>query len=410
MTTVKFKKVVFARLAMLVFFFVVLNVGTDVLVSIFEPEQRQSYSASGTLSHAGNGHDAYRMQHGKVHQQHGDYGDSFRTNGLPSVGYFNLSCPFEWSKYSCAYMQHGPKAKEIVHASTEYYLQHIDTIQAAFDRAAQDQRSRRILFTGDSLMRQLFIGIACNAASLQTNLIEHAEIPWKEEWPCHSNAPCFINGGVHGGFDAASIRLVNGMELHFVPHMGFKDDATAETNVLERLRQDVADYGRITFGKKTAMPPGGDHPNTNVDVLVYNVGIHYGPGQARKHIHHFANWIAKPLMEQPSQDRAKKNTASASNNPSRPRTIYVTTPTQHYNTDNGQWQPGMTKESKACVDQVQSNPRAELEKELLTPGVNVDVLLDYDDLRLGKMHVRKGNDCSHYCMPGVPDVVAARLL
>lgn len=62
-----------------------------------------------------------------------------------------------------------------------------------------------------------------------------------------------------------------------------------------------------------------------------------------------------------------------------------------------------------CMERVESNPRADLEKKILSPGVNVDVLLDYDDLDKGVMHVGK-SDCSHYCMPGVPDIVAARLL
>ena len=70
----------------------------------------------------------------------------------------------------------------------------------------------------------------------------------------------------------------------------------------------------------------------------------------------------------------------------------------------------MGKVNKVCIDRVDANPRAELEKSLLKPGDNVDVLLDYDDLNLGIMHVHRGNDCTHYCMPGVPDVVAARLL
>ncbi|KAL7523932.1 hypothetical protein ACHAXR_000365, partial [Thalassiosira sp. AJA248-18] len=203
---------------------------------------------------------------------------------------------------------------------------------------------------------------------------------------------------VHGGFDAASIRLVNGMELHFVPHKGFKDDFSAEPDVLERLKQDIADYGRVTFGEKTAMPPGGP----NVDVLVYNVGIHYGVGETKQNINHFANWIVKPLLD------LEKN---SSNVHPRTRIIYVTTPAQHYGTNDGQWKKPMTLESKQCVDQVQFNPRAELEKVILQrPNVSVDVLLDYDDLNLGKMHVHHGHDCSHYCMPGVPDVVAARLM
>ena len=37
------------------------------------------------------------------------------------------------------------------------------------------------------------------------------------------------------------------------------------------------------------------------------------------------------------------------------------------------------------------------------------MLLDYDDLELGALHVQRG-DCMHYCMPGSADLVAARLL
>jgi len=332
-------------------------------------------------------------------------------------GYYNLSCPFEWSKYSCAYMQRGPKAAEIVRASTEYYLEHMTSIQAAFNRAVKEGQSKRIFFTGDSLMRQIFVGIACNAWSLQGgSIIENAEIPWKEEWPCketiNDRGHCFITGGQHSGFDAASIRLTNGMELHFVPHRGFKDEDTAEPHVLERLVSDVARHDGVTFGKKTAMSPGGP----KVDVLVYNVGIHYNLRVTRKHIRHYANEISKPLMmhEEKQHGSTKNVTISSnsaeSNSSSRTRTIYVMSPAQHYNTNDGQWQKGMTDESKKCVKEIPSNPRAKVEQELLIPGVNVDVLLDYDDLSLGHMHVQKGDDCSHYCMPGVPDVVGARLV
>ena len=69
----------------------------------------------------------------------------------------------------------------------------------------------------------------------------------------------------------------------------------------------------------------------------------------------------------------------------------------------------MSEEKKQCVDRVTHNPKAELEKQILQEGVNVDVLIDYNDLELGKLHVHKG-DCVHYCMPGAADVVGARLL
>lgn len=326
----------------------------------------------------------------------------------PPIGYFNLTCPFEWSKYSCAYMARGPKAAEIVNASTKHYLHHMEFIQKAFDKISKEKRPRRILFTGDSLLRQLFISIGCNAATLKTNLIDHAEIPWKAEWPCNPNAPCFINHGEHGGFDAASIRLVNGMELHYVSHGGFADDITAEPDILTRFEREMAEFGKITFGEKTAMPPGGP----DVDVLVYNVGIHGGPWILKKNMKNFADRIARPLIEQEEEALYNVGTEGfpTGEDYTRTKTIYVTTPTQHYNTHDGQWQYHMKMEEKVCIDSVPTNPKADLEKEILTPGVNVDVLLDYDDLELGRLHVQKGSDCSHYCMPGAPDVVGARLM
>jgi len=58
--------------------------------------------------------------------------------------------------------------------------------------------------------------------------------------------------------------------------------------------------------------------------------------------------------------------------------------------------------SKKCVEHVSYNRRAELEKRILKAGVNVDVLLDYDDLESGALHVQRG-DSIHYCMP-VPQI------
>lgn len=215
---------------------------------------------------------------------------SSSTTSIAGYGYINLSCPYEMSKYSCAYMMTRAvdddggddtnKAAYTLDASKNYYSRNIDMIQSTFRLAAkqrQEHRPRRVFFTGDSLMRQLFIAIACNAMSSLPqwgDLIDHAVFPWKDEWKCGSNnGPCLIMGGQHSGFDSASIMLTNNLEIHFVPHMGYVDDDTAEHGVLERLRQDIIDRnGRITFGTKTAVPMS---PYAHVDVLVYNVGMYF---------------------------------------------------------------------------------------------------------------------------------------
>lgn len=424
MVTARHRRASAKKSAIAAFLFVALNALADNIASVVDRvpdrEVRRQLNFSEGLSR--DPHTTVRKD-GDNRYYGGDFGYptssvvrerpplSRPLENIPPVptagGYFNLSCPFEWSKYSCARMARGPQGADVVRASTEHYLRNLDAIRSAIERAASSDaggRGRRVFFAGDSLLRQLYVGIACAAWShAGGDLIESAAIPWKDDWPCMHEDACFVAGGTHGGFDASSLRLRNGMELHFVPHRGFRDEATSEADVLERLRSDIAEFGGVTFGGKTAMPPGGP-----VDVLVYNSGIHYGMGQTRKNVNHFANWIARPLME---IERAQNAThPSDGRRYSRPRTVYVTTPSQHYNTYDGQWQQGMSAENKKCVDEIESNPRADLEKELLTPGVNVDAVLDYDDLSLGRLHVHKGFDCSHYCMPGVPDVVAARLL
>ncbi len=110
--------------------------------------------------------------------------------------------------------------------------------------------------TGDSLTRQLFIALACNAVTLYDGIVNHVEVHWKDTFPCANDRLCKIPGGEHSGFDAASVIFKGGTELHFVPHHGGRDGHTSKANVLERLAKEVQSTGRVTFGEKTALPPG----------------------------------------------------------------------------------------------------------------------------------------------------------
>ena len=96
--------------------------------------------------------------------------------------------------------------------------------------------------------------------------------------------------------------------------------------------------------------------------------------------------------------------------PIAPRWVYVTTVTQHFATSDGQYSNG--RRSKRCQPSIPSNPRLESELSVLREGVNVNRILRVDDLDAGALHVGAydGSDCTHYRMPGVPDVTAHRLL
>lgn len=60
--------------------------------------------------------------------------------------------------------------------------------------------SRRVIFSGDSFVRQVLIAFACLLE--HHKLIRHKNIPWascREKWPCHNAKNC-IQCGPHSGF------------------------------------------------------------------------------------------------------------------------------------------------------------------------------------------------------------------
>ena len=89
----------------------------------------------------------------------------------------------------------------------------------------------------------------------------------------------------------------------------------------------------------------------------------------------------------------------------RPSLIYMTTPAQHFSTD-GIYHAGL--HSEYCITEVWHNYYTNYEKKYIHKGIDVDAIIFYDDAKLGHMHIGYG-DCSHYCMPGKPDVVASEV-
>ena len=123
--------------------------------------------------------------------------------------YYNLSCPFEWSKYSCIHQDNMIKAN----LSLNYYLKmHNIDINQLLNKSL---RNRRIFLVGDSLMRQIFIAIGC----LSISSIKSYDIDWMSTWPCHNMTNC-IESNEHSGFNLGRIKFENGNEVYFKPLAG----------------------------------------------------------------------------------------------------------------------------------------------------------------------------------------------
>ena len=122
-----------------------------------------------------------------------------QTNQPP---FFNLSCPLEWSKYSCAY-QEKPYSEEIAH-----FQFHSDCGWVTPTEMVRRAKGRPIFFIGDSLARQQFISLAC----FTWDFVSGTDVKWGREWPCHAQPRC-IHGGEHSGFGRGCFTWRGGSEV-----------------------------------------------------------------------------------------------------------------------------------------------------------------------------------------------------
>ncbi|KAL7550540.1 hypothetical protein ACHAWF_017071 [Thalassiosira exigua] len=76
----------------------------------------------------------------KLAEAGGGDGPGAATTPPDAPLYFNLSCPFEWAKYSCAYMQRGTRDAESVRTSTDHYIRNLPGIGGHGRRRWRDRR------------------------------------------------------------------------------------------------------------------------------------------------------------------------------------------------------------------------------------------------------------------------------
>jgi hypothetical protein len=141
--------------------------------------------------------------------------------------YFNLSCPLEWSKYSCVHQGKGGAAQRSLDFA--WRKENLEAAQEAILAVADGVlEGRRVMIIGDSLVRQVFISLGC----ILSRFVEETRVDWEDEWPCAGTDNC-VSGGQHSGFNLASLKLVGGGEIHFTPLAGSRDHE--ERNIIDRM-------------------------------------------------------------------------------------------------------------------------------------------------------------------------------
>ena len=286
------------------------------------------------------------------------------ARGERQSSYRNLSCPLEWSKYSCV---HQGQAARAAAAAGRGFAPAGCALGGAWRPRGN---GTRVFFWGDSLLRQVFIAMACGLHAAGRVVDAAADWPpcGAAEWPCHGAARC-VRCGPGSGFFGATVTLATGAELR-----------TVSTD---------APGGAVAFFHDV---------RPDRDVVVVEAGVH---GSSP-----FANAQRVLAAARPLFARSV-------------RVIWVVTPQDAFpsRSGDGRFEPKYLRSHRGgCVKSVaparssgewralRGDARA---LDALWGVIDLAGLEDQGDAKVGAGLA--GGDCQHYCMPGPPDVLAAAL-
>ena len=308
-------------------------------------------------------------------------GSWVRLAGPPP--YWNLSCPYEWSKYSCVHQGALAHARA---ARPGFVPRGCRLLDVDGPRLARALRGRRLYFHGDSLVRQVFIGLGCSTRGA----IQGEHIAWgckvgcrhvsQGEWPCHDTKNC-VRAGVHSGFDSGSFFYDNSSDVVVGPdYVG---------------RGHVEGSAHAVNGRG-----GGPGGSSSKDVFVVEAGV---KGSEKKIIESLLHTLT-----------SLKSTPGG-----RPLVVHMETPPQSFpggpdgTYDTEKLIPGLPEGCTPTVQNVRFQREVAAVHRAGLSGV-VDAHLSLEGLNtLGRDKIGGGvgtyGDCTHYCMPGVPDVLAQAL-
>lgn len=298
----------------------------------------------------------------------GKLNGSFKLMTEPrQPAYFNLSCPFEWSKYSCIHQDQVDTANEA--SRLVFEPDGCNLHEHVGSTLARITAQRRVYFVGDSLVRQLMIALLCAAhSSTQGEVFTKTVIAWPKcprEWPCHGVNNC-ITCGPHSGTGFMAVTLAGGAVFTFLDHKN------AEAILISEAV-------------------------TSDDVIIISSSIHGDRAGntlkmmklARDHLSS-ANliWFVAWSPHFPTSTNEYNVTALQRlvDNGTR-LTCRTTAPSQIQDTE---------------IESVQDIADI-LDGVLWLPAMN-----DMGDYKVGG-HVGAYTDCQHYCLPGPPDEMARAL-
>jgi hypothetical protein len=348
--------------------------------------------------------------------------------------YWNLTCPLELSMFSGVHMGGGDyvhrawAAREVAEKAVTYF--------AIADWSALE--GRRIVFVGDSLMRQVFISMAC----LAWDRVVDYSIPWFHRRVVRTHHPNTVGNGPHSKFEEGRVLLRGGTELIYHHGIGGLLELGDEYQSHETETWIKACYLRrpltalapkyVDWSSTSPAPSGSaardSITSTNVererltfhsrDVVLINASVHGARGFNLKNI--------VDLMECQKRNTVINKDVTAKGKPRAnghgphraggedawPHFYYVVTGPRHFPTKTGAFEERLltVAEDYDCINESTDREWQVEEASALSgylPFIGTDMLpLQY---KSGRMHVG-GRDCLHWMQPGIPDLLAVDVL
>ena len=322
---------------------------------------------------------------------------SRETESEGSGLYWNLSCPLELSMFSGAhmgedYLKRAFKARELA-KQIESEMEKIDW---------EHLRNRRIFFVGDSLLRQVFISMAC----LNWKRVTNYAIPWFEKRSVRTRQPNTIGKGPHSKFEEGRVKLQGNIELIFHHGIGKMLELGNEYQGHDPNSWVKACYMKKTFDTVTPKfnaLDAGDMSVLNVeretltlkpsDIVLINASVH----------------SARDLNLQSITDLFRCQKQMNHSAKSWPTFMYIMTGLSHFPTETGAFEEELLEKDDDYFCRIDSSFHGYQDDEVkrldgILPILGTKIL--EQEFQSGDLHVG-GKDCLHWLQPGIPDLVAA---
>ena len=322
--------------------------------------------------------------------------------------YWNLSCPIELSMFSGVHMGgdfeiRAEKARDVAIHEAMKQLANINWKQL---------ENRRIFFIGDSLLRQVFISMAC--LWWDSKVLKYA-IPWYEKRGVRMRQPNTIGNGPHSKFEEGRILLKGNIELIFHHGIGklleLGDEYQSHNEGVDSWLQSC--YQKDHFEASVPKLPKSHveqrmMSTLNVerekiklkgsDIVLINASVH--GGKRSFNIQNIGDLFrCKSMIQYPDQHW--------------PEMRYVVTGPMHFPTETGAFEQELIETDDSYYNcsmtssfhGYQDEERNKLHQYM--PFIGNDLLpfqFESGDLHVG------GKDCLHWLQPGIPDLVTFKVL